>query len=464
MSLTQYVASFVSETTLDSIPDKTVERAKFSLVDGFGLAVAGSRSAAARIATDYVGDLGCRGQARALGSGVGMPARFAAFVNGISIHADDYDDTQLAVAPDRVYGLLTHPTAPVLAAVLSSADAENMNGAVLLRAYVVGVEVATKVAEAMAPRHYEDGFHSTGTAGSIGAAAGVANLQGLDPPATARALSLAASQAAGLRENFGTMTKPFHAGRAAESGVVAVDLVRRGWTAAKNILEADRGFFRAAGGGYEPKLIEAQLGAPWTFNSPGISIKPHPSGSLTHPAMGALLALLVDHDVDAREINSITVGTSRHMPNALIHHHPKTELEAKFSMEYCLAVIALDRRAGLAEFTDERVNRGDVQELLGRVVFTVEPEIESAGYQTMDSVVSVVLADGRVLSAREGFAKGSPHKPMSRNELVSKFRECVTWGGFEEAARADALADRLFTVEGEPTVRALVDATIISTT
>ncbi len=160
----------------------------------------------------------------------------------------------------------------------------------------------------------------------------------------------AASEGAGLRENFGTMTKPFHAGRAAESGVVAIDLAKLGWTATPEILEAQRGFFRAAGGGYDPKAIVGKLGAPWTFHSPGVSIKPHPSGSLTHPGMTELLRLIHANNIKAQDVERVDVGTNRNMPNALIHHKPKTGLEAKFSMEFCMAALLLYGKAGLGEF------------------------------------------------------------------------------------------------------------------
>src|SRR5205085_3777061 len=145
-------------------------------------------------------------------------------VNGIGIHADDYDDTQLAVAKDRVYGLLTHPAAPTLASGLATAESRAMSGRDLLLAYHIGAEVECKIAEAIAPRHYDEGFHSTGTCGAIGAAAAAAKISGLPVEGVLRTLGIAASEAAGLRENFGTMTKPLHAGRAAESGVVAADL------------------------------------------------------------------------------------------------------------------------------------------------------------------------------------------------------------------------------------------------
>src|SRR5256714_5222101 len=148
------------------------------------------------------------------------------------------------------------------------------------------------------PRHYEHGFQSTGTCGSSGAAAAAAKLLGLDREATRRALSLGATQAAGLRENFGTMTKPFHAGRAAESGVIAAEMAALGFTASHSGLEADRGFFRAAGGGYSAEMIHGKLGNPWTFARPGVSIKPHPSGSLTPPRMAVLLDPIRRHHPD----------------------------------------------------------------------------------------------------------------------------------------------------------------------
>src|SRR5262249_53332521 len=147
------------------------------------------------------------------------------------------------------------------------------------------VEVECKISEAINPRHYQTGFHSTATCGTFAAAAAAAKLMGLDLDATVRALAIAGSQSAGLRENFGTMTKPFHAGRSSESAVVSAAFAEFGWTATDKILEAPRGFFRAAGGGYDEAAIAGKLGKPWTFASPGISIKPHPCGSLTHPGM-----------------------------------------------------------------------------------------------------------------------------------------------------------------------------------
>src|SRR5438876_12129723 len=241
--VTKYVAQFVVDTTLAQIPEVVLELGKKSILDGLGLALAGSVAESGTLVLKYLQNLGLQNSGtRVFGSGMKVPSRFAAFANGVSIHADDFDDTQLAAAKDRVYGLLVHPTAPVLPAVLALSERRKISGKELMLSYHVGVEVECKIAEAISPRHYQDGFHSTGTCGALGSAAACAKLLRFDQSKTLNAFGLAASQAGGLRENFGTMTKPFQAGHAAESGLVSADLVALGWTAAEQILEADRGF------------------------------------------------------------------------------------------------------------------------------------------------------------------------------------------------------------------------------
>src|SRR5947207_6466742 len=380
--ITDYVAGFVTGTRAADIPADVAHLGKRSVLDGIGLALAGAASECGNIAKRYLTELGIAKAdgCTVIGTNVRLPARFAAFANGLAIHADDYDDTQLAVAKDRVYGLLTHPTAPALPPALALAERGRRSGLDMMLAYQVGVEVECKVAEAIAPRHYQHGFHSTATCGSIGAAAAAAKLLGLDRDATRRALSIGATQAGGLRENFGTMTKPFHAGRAAENGVVAAEMAALGFTASPNGLEADRGFFRAAGGGFSPEMIEGKLGNPWTFHAPGVSIKPHPSGSLTHPGMAVMMDLIRQHDIKPERVRRVAVGTNSNMPNALIHHRPANELQAKFSMEFCMAILLLERKGGLEQFTDAVVNRPDVQSMIAKVKFDVHPDAEAAGF------------------------------------------------------------------------------------
>ncbi len=326
--------------------------------------------------------------------------------------------------------------------------------ATYLTAYQIAVEVETKIAEAINPRHYDHGFHSTATIGAIGATAGAARMLGLNVERTRRALGLGASQAAGLRENFGTMTKPFHPGRSAESGIVAAEFAKLGWTATDSVLEANRGFFRAAGGGYDNAAIEDKLGNPWTFASPGVSIKPHPSGSLTHPGMGVMLNLVLMHDIQPERVVKVKVGTNRHMPNALIHHRPKNELQAKFSMEFCMAILLIERRAGLAEFTDRVLRRSDVQALIERIEFGVHPDAEAAGYEKMTTIIEIELADGRRIGGRADFGKGSPANPMRDEELAVKFRDCAAWGKLPKA-NAEKVVELVFRLEKLKSIREL---------
>ncbi|MGB0087530.1 MAG: MmgE/PrpD family protein [Rhodomicrobiaceae bacterium] len=465
-ALTHYVADFVQRTNLADLPPAVIESGKKSILDGLGLALSGSVAKSGELVRRHLAELNLDagsattigssysvsvdksgglvrgyitelnlsvGPATVIGSSLRVAPRFAAFANGVGIHADDYDDTQLAVAKDRVYGLLTHPTAPALPAALAVGEAKGASGSEVMLAYHLGVEVECKIAEAINPRHYQSGFHSTATCGTFAAAAAAGRLMGLSQEALQRALSIAGSQSAGLRENFGTMTKPFHAGRSSESGVVAAQFASYGWTATDKILEAPRGFFSAAGGGYDVNAIAGKLGAPWTFEMPGISIKPHASGSLTHPGMTEMLRLIREHGIKAENVAHVRVGTNSNMPNALIHHHPVNELQAKFSMEFCMAILLLQGRAGLNEFVDDVVNRPDVKAMIEKVDFAVDERAEAAGYHKMTTYIDVDLKDGRTISGMADFGKGSPAIPMSFEEVAAKFHECAEFARWDRS-------------------------------
>jgi 2-methylcitrate dehydratase PrpD len=456
--VTDYVARFIVNTRYEDIPNDVLDLARKSILDGLGLALCGSVAKTGELARQYIESLGlgrgAAGLATVIGSSMKAPVRFAAFANAVGIHADDYDDTQLAVAENRTYGLLTHPTAPVLPAALAVAETRSLSGRELLLAYNVGVEVECKIAEAIAPRHYQEGFHSTGTMGVMGAAAAVAKLNHFDLPHVLTTLGIAASEGAGLRENFGTMTKPFHAGKASENGVVAADFAALGWTATREVLEAPRGFFQAAGGGYDSVAILSKLGNPWTFVNPGVSIKPYPSGSLTHPGMTELERLIKEHGIKPDEVELLEVGTNKDSPNALIHHHPKDHLQAKFSMEFCMAALLLYRKAGLMEFTDEVVNRPAVQEMISRVRFGVDPVAEAAGYNKMTTILKIHLKDGRTIAGRADFGKGSPAIPMSFNDVTEKFLDCAAFAKWP-AVKAKSAVELARAIEKIPDIRQL---------
>ena len=456
--LTKYVSEFIVNTRYEDIPAPVLELGRKSILDGFGLALAGSASEMGPLIRKYVEAQGVSGgKASIIGSRIKAPARFAALANGVYIHADDYDDTQLSVAADRVYGLLTHPTVPVLPAVFALAEMNGYTGREITLAYHVGVEVECKIAEAISPRHYGDGFHTTGTIGGFGSAAACAKLLRLDAKRTANALGIAAAQASGLRNNFGSMTKPYHAGHAAENGVVAADLAAIGWTASEEILEARHGWFHAAGGGFDPGAILNRLGRPWTFADPGISIKPHPSGSLTHPAMWEMQRLIVENDVKPANVEKVDMGGNSGMMAALLHHRPVNHLQAKFSMEFCMAILLLERKGGLNEFVDAVIQRADVQEMIRRVNFYVDPEAERAGLNKMTSLLRIHLKDGRVISGRADVAKGHPANPMSYQEEADKFRGCAEFAKWP-AAKTESVIRLVQALDNAPDVSRLTAA------
>ncbi|MBZ9683536.1 MULTISPECIES: MmgE/PrpD family protein [unclassified Mesorhizobium] len=454
--LTNYVAEFVATATPKDLPADVVALGKKSILDGIGLALSGSVAQSGDLVRRHLDELGLMpGAATVIGAGRKVAPRFAAFANGVGIHADDYDDTQLAVATDRVYGLLTHPTAPALPAALAIGEQVGASGKQVMLAYHLGVEVECKIAEAIAPRHYQTGFHATATCGTFAAASAAAWLLRFDAKTTARALSIAGSQSAGLRENFGTMTKPFHAGRASESGVAAAQFAAHGWTATDKILEAPRGFFQAAGGGYDENAIRGRLGASWTFANPGISIKPHPSGSLTHPGMTEMARLIREHGIKAGDVKHVRVGTNSNMPNALIHHHPHDELQAKFSMEFCMAILLLDGKAGLGEFTDATTQRDDVKAMIDKVDFVVDERAEEAGYHKMTTIIDITLNDGRVIHGEADFGKGSPANPMSYEEVADKFRDNAAHARLARSA-ANEVVSLVRDLEEQPSLERLM--------
>ncbi len=419
------VAEYSSAVSYSDLPPALVQRAKEAVIDGLGVMLAGHGSDCARVIRSYLGELGVSGKSSVIGENARLPAQFAALANGVSGHALDFDDTQISSVPDRVYGLLTHPTAPVLSAALAQAEERGAGGADLLAAFAAGVEVACKVAETIDPRHYQGGFHSTGTIGVVGAAAAAARLLELDVETTRHAIGIAASKSAGIRVAFGTMTKPYHAGAAGENGVVAAKLARLGYTTDPDALDGRWGFFQVAGGGSDPHLIHGKLGNPYAFVDPGVSIKPYPCGSLAHPSMDAMLELVTEHDVRPEAVEEIRLGTSSNVLNALRYPEPHNELEAKFSIPFCMAILVLDRRGGIGEFTDEAVERADVREMMGKVVPYLHEGLEARGFERILSLIEIRLKDGTVLSREASTSRGTPERPMTREELAAKFHDCA---------------------------------------
>ena len=424
---TRAVVEFVTTARLDRFPPEAVTQAKRCLIDGFAVMLAGSTAHGSAIVRQYIRTVGAKGGSSILGrERMTAPAAQAALANGASGHAMDFDDTQLSTTPDRTYGLLTHPTVPALASTLAVAEEHRASGAAFLEAFLTGFEVECKIAEAIDPDHYRRGFHSTATAGTFAGAAGTSRLLKLDAAHTAHAIGIAASCAAGLRVNFGSMTKPLHAGRAAENGIVAAMLAAAGFTAGEDGLDGRWGYFQVLGGGAEPHRIIGALGQPHSIVTPGVSVKPYPCGSLSHPSMDAMLKLVVDHNVQPDQIKAIRLKAGSNILEPLRYKTAKTELEAKFCVPFLLGVIALRRKAGIQEFTDEFVASAPIQQMMTKVSTVFDPKIEAMGFDTIRSIVEVDLLDGRALvQPSDSRYRGSPAWPFTMAELRERFADCA---------------------------------------
>lgn len=424
-SVTREIAEYVIRENYNSIPGNVLTLAKRCLLDNVGVMLAGSASGAAHIIQKYVTHLTKEGASSIVGSTGSAPAHLAALANGVAAHALDYDDTQLSSTPDRIYGLMTHPSSPVLAAALAIAQEEKVSGKKLLEAFCIGFEVECKIAEAINPHHYLRGMHSTGSIGIFGATVAAAKILGLNLAQTEMAIGIAASKSAGIRVNFGTMTKPYHAGAAAENGIVSARLASLGYEANSEGLDGKWGFFEVTGGGVEPERILGKLGDPHAMLEPGVSIKPYPCGSMVHPAMDTLRDMLIEKDILPDQIKAIRCATQSHVLAGLRYVTPQDELQAKFSMNFCLGIIALRRKAGLAEFTDEVVQLEEVQDMMRKVDAYADPKVEAEGAERMRSVIEVELHNGTLLREVATMSRGMPQRPMSSDELAEKFSECA---------------------------------------
>lgn len=423
--ITDAVVEFVLGTEYEDVPEDVRVIMRRCFVDGAGLMVAGSTEESGRIIQNYLREIGGEPEARVFGTSMVAPAHLAALANGVAGHAMDYDDTQLSSYPDRVYGLLTHPTCPVMPAAFALAEALGATGQELLAAFALGFEVECKVAEAIRPDHYVKGFHSTGTIGAVGAATAAAKLMGLDERQLRMCYGIVCSESAGLRANFGTMTKPYHCGRAAENGVVAARLAAGGYSADPAIFDGQWGFFQIMGGGRDEDHIVGKLGSPWSAVDPGVSIKPYPCGSLSHPAMDAARDLILENDIRPEQVRELRFGTTSRVLEPLRYAEPQNELEAKFSLQFGFAALLLERAAGIAQYRDEVVRRPDVVEMMKKVRAFMDEDIEAQGYALIRGRVEIELEDGTVHEKMSEISRGTPQRPMDREELFGKFTECA---------------------------------------
>jgi 2-methylcitrate dehydratase PrpD len=445
MNATARLAEFVVKTSLRECPDAAVAQVRRAALDTLGVMLAGAAEPVAASVRAVARAEGGTPLCTVIGTSLRAAPTWAALANGTAAHAHDFDDTNFA--------LLGHPSAPLLAAALACAEAEPADGAAVALAYLIGFEVSIALGVALNPDHYTRGWHATSSIGTLGCAAAAASILGLDAGQTRHALGIAASLASGLKENFGSMTKPFHAGHAARNGVFAAMVAREGLTASDAALDGRQGYAAAfSQTTLAPDAFDA-LGQRWQVLASGIAVKPYPSCALTHSAIDALLELRARHGLGADQVAEVEVGVNHVVPDVLRHTAPTNGLERKFSMQFCAAAALATGRVDLGSFDDGPVADASTRGLMDRVRMVVDATLPDRLERHAWSRVTVRLRDGRSLASPPRGASGHPDQPLTDAHLRDKFLACAT--PVLGADEAEGVAAQLAHLEDIPDVRAL---------
>lgn len=437
------IGRFAVAQRSQEMPDAVTHAAVRCVVDWFAAAIPGARMEPIRLLAAALADECGQGQSRLVRDGSPAPARTAALLNGAAAHVAEVDDIY---SPG-----LYHPGAPTIAAALAVAEARDVDGPTLLRAVTVGYEIGDRLAEAVAPTHYEF-WHTTGTVGAVGASAAVAELLALDADRFAHALATAATLGAGLQQAFRSdaMSKPLHAGHAAEVGVLAALAAEAGVTGALDVLEGAAGFGRAMSVDARWDVMTEGLGQDWRITR--TTIKPHVGCGHTFPSVDAALDLR-NGGVDAGQIERIVVRTYGVAERVAGIRAPPTAFEAKFSIPFCVATAFLHGAVRFAAFDESRRRERAMWDLIGRTELVVGPEFEGAFPRQRGASVTVTLADGSSQTATRWTRRGDADDPLSDAELQEKFDELA--GVVLGPESAAVLADALWSLPTRASVRAL---------
>lgn len=437
--LTSQLARFVAQPGLDPIPDEAIRIIRSGFIDTIATMLAGRDEPVTKLVRDHVrAKRSSLAEASLLLGEERAGAAEAALVNGVAAHALDYDDVALA----------GHPSTVLVPAVLAEGEAVGASGMAGMRAYLVGYEVWAELIGRESDSHHIKGWHPTGVFGTVAAAAAAANLRGLDEEKSRHALAIAASLAAGLTANFGTMTKPLHAGRAAANGIEAARLAQAGLTAAPDAFEHAGGFLAALSpkGNVDRTRPAAAVGKELAILELGLSVKKYPMCYATHRVIDGVLALARANDVRASDVERVEATIGLAQAGMLRNHAPVTGLEAKFSLEFAVASALVAGKVGLSELTDEFVGRPGVREAMERLsIATTDSRCPLEPAFAFSDRVVLKLRDGRALDSGEiRFARGNAQLPLQDAELRAKFMDCTSTVAHLDAT---ALFDRLARLE-----------------
>jgi len=405
---TRALASYIVTSRIESVPQDVRHEARRAIVNYVGCALGGSVDTAVDRAIRALGPYAGKPTASILGRSERMDALHAALMNGISSHVYDFDDT----TPKNYI----HPTSPVASALFAYASVNKVSGRDFMEAFILGFEAESRIGNAVYPAHYDVGWHITGTAGVFGAAAAIGKLLNLEGHEMIWTLGLAATQAAGLREMFGSMAKALHPGRAAQNGYAAALLAQEGFTAGEHGLEGPRGFAAVQAAKYDLSKITSRLGE--DFDLRANTYKPFPCGIVNHPTIDGCIQI---HDEDRPEPATIAAVRLRVAPLVmdLCNQQGITKgLQGKFSVYHGAAIGLVRGKAGIREYTDEAVNDPQIKRVRELVTAVGDPSI------TEDQArIEVDLTTGEKLSRFVEQSLGNIHRPMSDKQLEDKFRD-----------------------------------------
>ncbi|RFU64546.1 MmgE/PrpD family protein [Peribacillus saganii] len=404
--VTEKLALHIKNTSYEQLSQNAIYEAKRSLLNWLGVAIGAAEHESMEKVFHVASLTGSQPQATVFGRKEKVDILFAALLNGMSSHIFDFDDTLLET--------VLHPSAPVYPAILAFAEKERRSGKEVLEAFVIGCEVEARLALSVYPSHYWRGWHITGSVGGIGAAAAISKMQDLEVENTQYALGIAATEPTGLREMFGTMTKPFHPGKAAMNGLLAGLMGGQGFTSSKQPLEAERGFIKVLSEESKMDIITDNWGEKWEVEKN--SYKPFASGIVTHPAIDGIIGIQKQHSLRAEEVESITIFGHPLVKELTGKTEIFTGLEGKFSVFHCVASGFLNLKASVGEFTDEFVNDPTVKGLRGKIHLVIDEQMKED-----QAKLVVKLSDGRELTHFVEHAIGSMDQPMSDQLLIDKF-------------------------------------------
>ena len=427
-------------------PAEARARATAAVIDTIGVALAGTAEPASRIVRETI-TTAVGAVCSVWGTDARASAPDAALANGTAAHALDYDD--------MCFVSLAHPSAPLVPAIVAAGEVAGASGRAVVDAYAVGFEIQARLGRLMNPRHYQRGWHCTSTLGTVSAAAGASRLLGLDATATAHALAIAASSASGLKENFGTMVKPLHAGSAARNGVLAALLAKAGLTGSARAYDGPQGYLHALDSERADLAGEAaDLGRRWEIMETGVTVKLYPSCAGTHPTLDALLDLRTRERFVADDVDRVEIEVDAIVPTILLYDRPASALEAKFSMPFCAAAAVVFGRVGIDTFDDDRIRDPKVTSLMARVTVRVDDQIGQGKPALTEARVRVRLKDGRSLVQEAHGARGYPANPATADQLAAKFLACASRAIGK--ARAEKLLSGLAAIDSLENMQAVI--------